>query len=58
MEMTEKQKKYLNKADKKIRGARKDIDIVIKEESSSTKLRRQDTADSDECMEVQESDPM
>lgn len=56
--MTEKQKKYLNKADKKIRGARKDIDIVIKEESSSTKLRRQDTADSDECMEVQESDPM
>lgn len=49
MEMTEKQKKFLNSADKKLRGARKDLDIVLEEDSNSNKLRRQETADSDEC---------
>lgn len=55
MEMTDKQKKFLNKADQKLRGARKDMDIVIKEESKSNKIRRQETADSDECTEVPQS---
>ena len=51
----DKQKKFLNSADKKLRGARKDMDIVVKEESNSNKIRRQETADSDECTEVQKS---
>ena len=55
MEMTENQKKFLNSADKKLRGARKDLDIVMKEESNSNKIRRQETVDSDECMEVPKS---
>lgn len=55
MEMTENQKKFLNSADKKLRGVRKDLDIVMKEESNSNKIRRQETAGSDERVEVQES---
>jgi hypothetical protein len=55
MGMTEKQKKFMNSADKKLRGARKDFDIVMKEESNSNKIRRQETVGSDERMEVLES---
>lgn len=55
MEMTDKQKKFLNSADKKLRGARKDIDIVLAEESNSDKFRKPEKVDSDECTKVQES---
>ena len=50
--MTDKQKKFLNSADKKIRGARKDIDIIIKEEINNKMVQ---PTDSDELMDVQES---
>ncbi len=54
--MTEKQKKFLNSADKRIRQAKKDLEIVKKEEeSNSNKIRRQETVDSDEYTEVPES---
>ncbi len=55
MELTDRQKKFLNKADHKLRGARKDLDIVKAEDSDSNKIRRQETADSDECTEVPKS---
>jgi hypothetical protein len=55
MELTENQKKLLNNVDQKLRRARKEIDMVIKEESKSNKLRRQETADPDGCTKVQQS---
>ncbi len=55
MALTKNQKKFANKADQKIRkagkeleGARKDLQIVFKEDSNSDKIRRQEIADSDE----------
>ena len=56
MEMTETQKKFLNKADQKARGLRKDIAVVIKEDSKSNKFRKLETADSDECTDEKKSE--
>jgi hypothetical protein len=55
MELTDNQKKLLNNTDQKLRRARKEIDMVLKEDSNSNKIRRQETADSDERTEVQKS---
>ena len=54
--MTQNQKKLLNNADQKLRRARKEINMAIEEDKNPTKLRRQETAGSDERMEVQESE--
>lgn len=55
MEMTNNQKKLLNNVDQKLRRARKEIDMVLEEESNSTKIRRQETAGSEERTEVPKS---
>jgi len=53
MELSENQKKLLNNTDQKLRRARKEIGMVLEEDSN--KIGRQETADSDECTEVPKS---
>lgn len=56
MELSKNQKKLLNNADQKLRRARKEIKMVIEEESNSDKFRSPEKDDSDEgTMKVQKS---
>ncbi len=49
MEMTEEETKELNNISKGARTIKKRADRLLKENSKSNKLRRQETADSEEC---------